>query len=145
MGRIDVPVKRRQGVMHVFNAEILPHFQPGGKQVFIRNKISDILLNAGYRFLILFGQFREVFIRPIIFLQVFHFLLGKELIENKPQNVILVFIRLNLRTHLIGRFPDFCGQLLLIHSAPRCILYLNKNAHSRCKPIVLIIPCTGDW
>lgn len=39
----------------------------------------------------------------------------KKLIENKTKDIILVFVGIDLRTHLVRRCPYFICKLLLIH------------------------------
>lgn len=36
-------------------------------------------------------------------------------IEDEPEDVVLVFVGLDLRAHLVGGFPDFGGELLFVH------------------------------
>ena len=42
--------------------------------------------------------------------------LGKKLVEDESEYVVLVHARLDLRAHLVGRSPYPCRQVLLVHS-----------------------------
>ena len=48
-------------------------------------------------------------------LEVFHFVVGEELIEYQSEDVVLVFVGVNLGAHLVCRCPYLVGKLLLVH------------------------------
>lgn len=66
-------------------------------------------------FLIVFPKEGEVFVAPVVFLEVFEFLIRQEFVEDEAENVVLVFVGFDLGAHFVGRLPDFRGELLLVH------------------------------
>ena len=50
-----------------------------------------------------------------IALEVFHFVVGEELIEYQSEDIVLVFISVDLRAHLVGGCPYLVCKLLLVH------------------------------
>ena len=45
-----------------------------------------------------------------------HQFIREVFVKDEAKDVVLVFIGLDLRTHLVGRFPDFGSELLFVHS-----------------------------
>ena len=61
-------------------------------------------------------------------MQTSDFGLGKELVEDEAEDVILVFVGFDLRAHFVGRLPDLGGELLLIHSYAPCFCTHNQGS-----------------
>ncbi|CAE6733290.1 hypothetical protein NTGZN8_60003 [Candidatus Nitrotoga fabula] len=45
-----------------------------------------------------------------------HQFVGEVFVEDEAEDVVLVFIGLDLGAHLVCGFPDFGGELLFVHS-----------------------------
>ena len=113
--RIDVAGERRKRITHVGNLEIVALFDPCGKQVVIGDEIATLILYAFHNVRIILRKLWQVILGEIVGLQAHQLVFRKEFIENEAKNVILVFVRLDLGTHLIGGFPNLRSELLLIH------------------------------
>ena len=109
------PVERRQGIRHVAYGEIAALGEPRGKQVAVRDKIAVLAPNQIDDILIVLVDAVHIGIRDALAPQELQFLIGKELVENESQYVVLVLVRLDLRTHLVCRRPYLGRELLLVH------------------------------
>ena len=146
MGRIDQAAEGRQGDDHMINIEVRAHVQPGIKQVFIADEVTDCFLDAFHRLAVfsfriaLFRPCRivflveaklHVFIVPVLADQVLDLTVRKELVENETEDIILVLVCFNLGTHLVGGFPDFRGQLLFVHRFSFSFIYFRDDAQQK--------------
>ena len=104
-GRVDVAAKGREGVANVRNLEVATFGDPGGEEVLVGDEIAALALDELDRFLIVFHEARQILLGEITCLQAGDFGLGEELVEDEAQDVILVFICLDFRAHLVGGFP----------------------------------------
>ena len=116
--RVDQSTECLQCYRHIIGLEVTAFTDPCGKQIFIGDKIADILPNGIQRFDIVFGQIRQIFVCPVVLFQPFNFLVRQKFIKHEAQNVILVLVGFDFRAHLVGRFPDFRCELLLVHAIP---------------------------
>ena len=108
--------KSRQGITYIGNLEIKVFACPSGIKVVISNEIAQIVLYPIDCFRIFFFELAQISICEIIVFCKPNFLFGKKLIKNEAKNIVLVFISLNLRAHLVGRCPYFICELLLVHN-----------------------------
>ncbi len=115
MRGIDIAVKGIDGIGYHAGLEVTSHIQPGRKQMFIGNKIADILANTDDYLSVIFRQAGQVLIGPVRCLQILDFFFRQEFVKDKAKNVVLIFAGLNFGTHLVGGIPDFGRQLLLVH------------------------------
>ena len=104
-GRVDVAAKSRESVANVRNLEVAALGDPGGEEVFVGDKVAALALDELDRFLIVFHEARQILLGEITCLQAGDFGLGEKLVEDEAQDVILVFICLDFRAHLVGGFP----------------------------------------
>ena len=104
-GRVDVAAKGREGVANVRNLEVAALGDPGGEEVFVGDEVAALALDELDRLLVVLHEARQILFGEITRLQAGNFGLGKELIEDEAQDVVLVFVRLDFRAHLVGGFP----------------------------------------
>ena len=112
---IDIAGERRKRITHVGNLEIVALLDPRGEQVVIGDEITTFALHEFHNVWIILRELRKIVLSEVTGFQAHQLGFGKELIKDETKNVILVFVRLNLGTHLIGRFPNLRSELLLIH------------------------------
>ena len=104
-GRVDVAAKGREGVANVRNLEVAAFGDPGGEEVVVGDEVAALALDELDRFFVVFHEARQILLGEITCLQAGDFGLGEELVEDEAQDVILVFICLDFRAHLVGGFP----------------------------------------
>lgn len=104
-GRIDVAAKSIEGIANVRNLEVAALGDPGGEEVLVGDEVTAFALDELDRFLVVFHEARQILFGEITRLQAGDFGFGEELVENEAQDVILVFVCLDFRTHLVGGFP----------------------------------------
>ena len=75
VGCVNQTAKSRKSVTNILNAKISAFAEPSGKQVIIRDKITQVLLNTLDCFRIFLGQIRKILVSPIIFFKILYFLL----------------------------------------------------------------------
>lgn len=61
--------------------------------------------------------------------------IGDVFVEDEAKNVVLVLVGFDFRPNLVGRLPDFRGELLLVH----CALFLSWQIVSCWNSFQLII------
>ena len=105
--RVDVAAKGREGVANVRNLKVAAFGDPGGEEVLVGDEVAALALDELDRFLIVFHEAWQILLGEITCLQAGDFCLGEELVEDEAQDIILVFICLDFRAHLIGGFPYF--------------------------------------
>ena len=115
MRRIDVAGERRKRITYVGNLEIVTLFNPCGKQVVIGDEVAALTLHEFHNVRIVLRELRKVVLSEVAGFQAHQFGFRKEFIEDEAKNIILVFVRFDLGTHLIGGFPNLRSELLLIH------------------------------
>ena len=98
-----------------FHLEIVALLDPRGEQVVIGDEITTFALHEFHNVWIILRELRKIVLSEVTGFQAHQLGFGKELIKDETKNVILVFVRLNLGTHLIGGFPNLRSELLLIH------------------------------
>lgn len=104
-GGIDVAAKGREGVANVRNLEVAAFGDPGGEEVLVGDEVATLALDKLDRFFVVFHEARQILLCEITCLQAGNLGLGQELVEDEAQDVILVFICLDFRAHLVGGFP----------------------------------------
>ena len=115
MRRIDIAGERRKRITHIGNLEIVALLDPRGEQVVIGDEITTFALHEFHNVWIILRELRKIVLSEVTGFQAHQLGFGKELIKDETKNVILVFVRLNLGTHLIGGFPNLRSELLLVH------------------------------
>ena len=115
MRRIDIAGERRKRITHIGNLEIVALLDPCGKQVVIGDEVAALTLHEFHNVRIILRELRQLLVSKITGFQAHQLGFGKELVEDEAKNVILVFVRLDLGTHLIGGFPNLRSELLLVH------------------------------
>ena len=92
---------------------------PGGEQILIGDEVAEALLCArftGALIICLLIYILTDAVRVVITLvEPLLLLIGQILIKDKTEDIVLIFIRLDLRTHTVCGFPYFGSQLLFIH------------------------------
>ena len=138
MRRIDIAGERRKRITHIGNLEIVALLDPCGKQVVIGDEVAALTLHEFHNVRIILRELRQLLVSKITGFQAHQLGFGKELIKDEAKNVILVFVRLDLGTHLIGGFPNLRSELLLVHlslliatpaksSVPRATAHLSQE------------------
>ncbi|MDE7244933.1 MAG: hypothetical protein K2O18_13305, partial [Oscillospiraceae bacterium] len=61
MGRIYKAAESGKRIRDILSREVNSFGNPTGKQVVIRNKVSEVFLNVFNGFLVILGEFREIF------------------------------------------------------------------------------------
>ena len=129
--RVNVAAKRGERVANVIDAEIIALGQPRAKQVLVRNEVATQVSGVLDDLDVVLRQRRQV-IQPVP-PQPRHLLFRQELVENEAKNVVLIFIRLDLRAHTIRRLPNPGSKLLLIHHSTHILLRLrHQRRHAAC-------------
>lgn len=113
--RFDVATEGGKRVAHVRYIEVAALCHPGGEEVVVSDEIAALALDELNRLLVFFDKAGQILLGEVAHLQAGNLGLGQKLVEDKSQNVILVYVSLNLRAHLVGRLPYLGGQLLLVH------------------------------
>ena len=92
---------------------------PGGEQILIGDKVAEALLRARFAGVLILGLLVYILtdaVRVVITLVEPLLLFVRQiLIKDKAEDIVLIFIRLDLRTHTVCGFPDLGSQLLFIH------------------------------
>ena len=95
MAIVHKAVERRESRKHVIDAEIVPQLEPCGKQIFAANKVSEVIAHHAENLGVLFSERGEIFLGSSLRIEVFLLLLRKVLVEDKTEDVVLVFVRLD--------------------------------------------------
>ncbi len=103
--RVDIAAKGREGVANVRNLEVAALGDPGGEKVLVGDEVAALALDELDCFLVVFHKARQILFGEITRLQAGYFGFGEELVEDEAQDIVLVFVCLDFRTHLVGRFP----------------------------------------
>ena len=113
--RVNEAAEGRQGIAHMGDIKIAFLIDPGGEEVRVGKEITEVALEMINGFLVILGKAAEIVVAEALVLREAHQFIRKVFVEDEPENVVLVFVCLDLRAHLVGRFPDFGGELLFIH------------------------------
>ena len=103
--RVDIAAKSREGVANVRNLKVASFGDPGGEEVFVGDEVAAFALNELDRFFVVFHEARQIFLSKITRLQAGDFSFGEKLVEDEAQYIVLVFVCLDFRAHLVGGFP----------------------------------------
>lgn len=95
--------------------EITFVLDPSRKKVLVGNEVADVALNVINNLLIIFREGADFLFARAFFLRETHQFVGEIFVEDEAEDVVFVFVGLDLGAHLIGRFPDFGSELLFVH------------------------------
>ncbi|MNE43965.1 hypothetical protein D3C80_1381690 [compost metagenome] len=115
MVRVDQAAKGRQGFANISNIEVAGLFEPRRKQVLVGDEVTQVGLEVANGFRVFFSHRTEVFVCEALGGGEGQQLVGEVLVEDEAKDVVLVFVSLDLGSHLVGRFPNLGCELLLIH------------------------------
>ena len=104
-GGVDVAAKGGEGVANVRNLEVAALGDPSGEEILVGDEVAALALDGLDRLLVIFHEARQILLGEITCLQAGDFGLGEELVEDETQDIILVFICLDFRAHLVGGLP----------------------------------------
>ena len=96
--------------------EVALVLDPGGKQVLVGDEVDDIALDVVNGFRVILREGAEFRIAEVLAFRKAHQFIGEVFVEDESEDVVLVFVGLDFGAHLVGRFPDFGGELLFVHS-----------------------------
>ena len=116
--RIDVVAKGRKRVAHVRYIEVAALGDPGGKEVLVGDEVAALALNELDRLCVILHEAGQILLGEVARLQAGNLGLGEEFVEDESQNVVLIFVGLDLRAHFVGGLPYLGSQLLLVHLRP---------------------------
>lgn len=114
-GRVDIAAEGGESVAYVRYLEVSALCHPGGEEVAVGDEVAALALDELDRLLVVFHQAGQVLLGEVARLQAGNLGLGKELVEDESQNVVLVLVSFDLGSHLVGGLPYLGGQLLLVH------------------------------
>lgn len=104
-GRVNVAAKGIEGVANVRNLEVAALGDPSGEEVLVGDEVAAFTLDELDRLLIAFHEAWQIFLSEITRLQAGDFGFGEKLVEDEAQDIVLVFVCLDFRAHLVGGFP----------------------------------------
>lgn len=113
--RVNQAAECGQRVADVGNVEIAFLIDPGGEEVRVGKEIAEIAFEMVNSFLVILGKAADIVVTEPLALCEAHQFVRKVFVEDESEDVVLVFVCLDLRAHLVGRFPDLGGELLFIH------------------------------
>ena len=85
VGRIDEAAERGKRIRHILSGKVDALGNPTREKIFIGNKVPQVFLDTLNGFAVLLAEFREVFVRPVVFFQIFDLFIRKEFIKMKPR------------------------------------------------------------
>lgn len=92
---------------HISNVKVTTCFTPRGVEVVVRDEVAQTVLHKIDSFGVVLNENLSKLIGfHVIVVHQLLDLIGEELIEDEAENVVLVFLRLNLGAHGVRRFPD---------------------------------------
>jgi hypothetical protein len=115
MIRVNQATEGREGVAHMGNIKVAFVIDPGSEQMRVGDEVADAALDVLRRFLVRFRKRANIGIGEIFPFGEGHQFIREVFVKNEPEDVVLVFVGLDFRPHLVGGFPDFGGELLFVH------------------------------
>ena len=80
----------------------------------VGGEVGDVTLDVVNGFRVFFRERTKVGVAEILAFCEAHQLVGEILVKDEAENVVLLIVGLDFRAHLVGRFPDFGGELLFV-------------------------------
>ena len=90
------------GIIYHFIVEIAFVFDPGGKEVRVGKEVAEVALEMVNGFLVILGKAAEIVAAEALTLRKAHQFVRKVFVKDEPEDVVLVFIGLDFRAHLVG-------------------------------------------
>lgn len=91
-------------------------FNPRREEVVVGHEVAVALLDVVNGLCVLFRKGADILVAEILTFGKGELFVGDIFAKDEAKDVIFVFVGLNFRPHLVGRFTDFRGKLLFIHS-----------------------------
>ena len=105
----------RKRLVDLRYGEVVARGNPRGEKVLVVDEVAETALSIADGLPVLFGQLLHVGRRHALGEKELLLFLGQVLVEDEAEDEVLVLACIHLAAHAVGRFPDFRGELLLVH------------------------------
>ena len=92
VGDVDQSAEGRKRISDIGDVKVPLHLKPGGKQVFVGNKVTDVLSDKIHGFRIGFVEPLDILLRKIILSEKLYFPIRKVFVKDKSEDVVFVLV-----------------------------------------------------